>query len=128
MDVDFAARFEVWGSRFRFLEPIFDIEPGTFILNFSYSSDPFILFDMHKAEILHERSVVMQPETAPSDRGIERLMPAKNGNTPDIVFAPIKAAIFDETVPLPERTSFTSSYMCRCAQALAGARADFLPG
>jgi hypothetical protein len=40
MDVDFAARFEVWGSRFRFLEPIFDIEPGTFILSFSYSSDP----------------------------------------------------------------------------------------
>ena len=83
---------------------------------------------MHQAEILYERSVVMHQKPRRVIAGIEMLMPAKNGNTPDIVFAPIKAAIFDETVPLPERTSFTFSYMCRCARALAGARADFLPG
>lgn len=82
---------------------------------------------MHKAEILHERSVVMHQKPRRGDRGIEMLMPAKNGNTPDIVFAPIKAAIFDETVPLPERTSFTSSYMCRCARALPGPERIFCP-
>lgn len=57
--MDFAPRFEVWGSRFRFLEPIFDIEPGTFNLELFLLIGPFTLFDMHKAEILHERSVLM---------------------------------------------------------------------
>jgi hypothetical protein len=79
-------------------------------------------------EILHERSVVMHQKPRRVIAGIEMLMPAKTENTPDIVFAPIKAAIFDETVPLPERTSFTSSYMCRCAERLPGPRADFLTG
>lgn len=82
---------------------------------------------MHKAEILYERSVVMHQKPRRVIAGIEMLMPAKTGNTPDIVFAPIKAAIFDETVPLPERTSFTSSCMADAPERLQGPERIFCP-
>src|SRR6266545_6105264 len=58
------------------------------------------LFDMHKAEVLHQRPVVMDQEARRTIAGVEMLMPAKNGNTENVSFAPVVAPIFDETVTL----------------------------
>src|SRR2546430_4004327 len=56
------------------------------------------LLDMHKAEILHQRPVVMDQEPSRTIARVEMLMPAKYGNAQNISLAPVVAAIFDETV------------------------------
>src|SRR6266511_3854857 len=79
------------------------------------------LLDMHKAEILHQRPVVMNQEARRAIAGVEMLMPAKNRNTENISLAPVVAPIFDETVTLSgDDVIYLFVHMPMRARALAG--------
>jgi hypothetical protein len=69
-------------------------KPGTL---FTLFITRLSLLDMHKTEILHQRSVVMNQEASGMIAGVEMLVPAKNRNAENISVAPFVAPIFDET-------------------------------
>ena len=69
---------------------------------------------MHKAEILHQRPVVMNQKTRRAIAGVEMLMPAKNRNTENISLAPVVAHAVDDAMTsapqnVDDRLRFTSS-------------------
>src|SRR5688572_18666527 len=131
-----ASRFKVPGSRFQVRAArILSIEGS----NTRAKKDPSLrlgqalnlelflfiarlsLLDMHKAEILHQRPVVMDQEAGRTIAGVEMLMPAKNRNTENISFTPVVAPIFDETVTLPgDDVIHLFVHMPVRARALAG--------
>src|SRR5262245_29304908 len=81
---------------------------------------PLPLLDMHKAEILHQRPVVMNQETSGTIAGVEMLVPAKNRNTEHISVAPVVAPIFDETVtPAGDDVIYLFVHVAVCARTLS---------